>query len=243
MSEVVRFASDLQGSLTRVGGARPFGVSAAVIGVEPLPGGLCGDMGEEDDSPPELGLVSARGVPHPGRPVLYQTEPGGTAEQCDFCTAGRGRKVALTSLDGVRREAMERRRLLRLDKDTLTTEGVVEKREEGGDDGGEEGSGSWMEAAVTKEETQVLLVKIVRGVAEAAAMADDGDRRPSSPCYDDDGGDSRRRGGEVDIWLVRRGPGRRGGCHIAVARGVPMHGDWAKKELEEAVRCLAAAAA
>lgn len=70
--EVARLAAKLQHDLTRMGGARPLGCSAIIVGV---------------DSVHEQGVAR-----------LFQTEPGGTLEECVYCAAGKGREAAIISL-------------------------------------------------------------------------------------------------------------------------------------------------
>ena len=67
-SEIARQAADFQHRLTRVGGVRPFGCTAMVLGIDP----------PQDGS--ELGT-----------PRLFETDPGGIIEERQFCSAGKGR--------------------------------------------------------------------------------------------------------------------------------------------------------
>jgi 20S proteasome alpha/beta subunit len=69
--QCAKFAGQLQHELTRTGGARPLGCTAIVIGMDPT---------SSDDE------VAA------AQPRLYQTDPGGIVEACQYCAAGKGRE-------------------------------------------------------------------------------------------------------------------------------------------------------
>lgn len=76
--EVAHISGQIQHDLTRYAGARPFGCSAIVAGVDPT---------LEDG---ELG------TPH-----LYHTDPGGIVEESLFCAAGKGRDSAMKQLANI----------------------------------------------------------------------------------------------------------------------------------------------
>ena len=67
VKDAARMTAELQHTLTRVGGYRPLGCSAILLGV-------C----DYDD---------AKG----SRTQIFQTDPGGGLEECDFCAAGKER--------------------------------------------------------------------------------------------------------------------------------------------------------
>mmetsp|Transcript_33320 Transcript_33320/g.73037 ORF Transcript_33320/g.73037 Transcript_33320/m.73037 type:complete len:367 (-) Transcript_33320:154-1254(-) len=90
LEEIAKHVGSTQHMLTRIGGARPFGVTAAVIGVDPIPHR---DMnGASADSDDEILL---------GTPSLYRTDPGGTLDRCDYCAAGKGTEGALQALENI----------------------------------------------------------------------------------------------------------------------------------------------
>ena len=66
--EVARMAAKMQHDLTRMGGARPLGCTAILVGVD-------------------------NGVLR-----LYQTDPGGIMEEYHYCAAGKGRDKSMSSL-------------------------------------------------------------------------------------------------------------------------------------------------
>jgi 20S proteasome alpha/beta subunit len=68
-------AGQAQHELTRTGGARPLGITALVVGIDP---------------PSEDNAL--------GRPQLYQTDPGGIVEECSYCAAGKGRDAVMKVL-------------------------------------------------------------------------------------------------------------------------------------------------
>mmetsp|Transcript_15520 Transcript_15520/g.21602 ORF Transcript_15520/g.21602 Transcript_15520/m.21602 type:complete len:311 (+) Transcript_15520:68-1000(+) len=68
IKDVAELASGLQHQLTRTGGARPLASTACLVGVDPS------------------GLK------------MYQTEPGGSMEQCRYAAAGKLRDQAMTAL-------------------------------------------------------------------------------------------------------------------------------------------------
>eukprot|EP00521_Asterionellopsis_glacialis_P016657 CAMPEP_0195296144 /NCGR_PEP_ID=MMETSP0707-20130614/18858_1 /TAXON_ID=33640 /ORGANISM="Asterionellopsis glacialis, Strain CCMP134" /LENGTH=293 /DNA_ID=CAMNT_0040357563 /DNA_START=36 /DNA_END=917 /DNA_ORIENTATION=- len=68
IKDVAELSSGLQHQLTRTGGARPLASTACLVGVDPS------------------GLK------------LYQTEPGGSMEQCRYAAAGKLRDQAMTAL-------------------------------------------------------------------------------------------------------------------------------------------------
>mmetsp|Transcript_21968 Transcript_21968/g.32095 ORF Transcript_21968/g.32095 Transcript_21968/m.32095 type:complete len:177 (-) Transcript_21968:554-1084(-) len=79
--EISGVVSDMQHELTRVSGARPFGVTATVVGVD------------------TVSMLHGNGSV--GRPRLFQSEPGGIMEEYEYCAAGKGRteaEVTLTEL-------------------------------------------------------------------------------------------------------------------------------------------------
>jgi 20S proteasome alpha/beta subunit len=80
VAEIARDAvAQVQHELTKMSGARPFGVTATVFGVDRIP------------------TSSGNNTLWTGR--LFQSESGGTLQEYDFCSSGRGRKGALASLD------------------------------------------------------------------------------------------------------------------------------------------------
>jgi 20S proteasome alpha/beta subunit len=80
--EVAKLAGSLQHQLTRTGGARPFGCTAFVVGVDPS--SLVEENGDD-----RFRL---------GNPQLYQTDPGGIVEECSHGVAGRNRDAVLKVL-------------------------------------------------------------------------------------------------------------------------------------------------
>lgn len=68
--QVARMAGRYQHYLTRAGGIRPLGCAALVIGVDP------------SENEEKL-----------GHPRLFQTDAGGVAEECRYCTLGRGQEA------------------------------------------------------------------------------------------------------------------------------------------------------
>uniref|UniRef100_A0A7S4HHK1 Proteasome alpha-type subunits domain-containing protein n=1 Tax=Odontella aurita TaxID=265563 RepID=A0A7S4HHK1_9STRA len=102
MVEIARAAASMQHELTRTGGARPFGVTATVVGVDPMPY-------KENWSAKSFSETQDIGGPAiSGQPQLYQSEPGGLLERYEFCSAGRGRDRATSKLAEVRRGGFER---------------------------------------------------------------------------------------------------------------------------------------
>jgi 20S proteasome alpha/beta subunit len=75
VEEVAKMAAQLQHDLTKAAGARPLGCSATVVGIDVL------------DSTSK------------GKVRLYQTEPGGILEECNFCAAGKFKSAMLEILD------------------------------------------------------------------------------------------------------------------------------------------------
>lgn len=80
--EVAKLAGSLQHQLTRTGGARPFGCTAFVVGVDPS------SLVEENGD----------GRCRLGNPQLYQTDPGGIVEECSHGVAGKNRDAVLKVL-------------------------------------------------------------------------------------------------------------------------------------------------
>lgn len=90
LSEIAKHVGSTQHALTRIGGARPFGVTAAVIGVDPIPHpNMNGATADSDDA-----ILL-------GTPSLYRTDPGGTLDRCDYCAAGKGTEGALKALENI----------------------------------------------------------------------------------------------------------------------------------------------
>lgn len=91
LSEVANMVGSAQHELTRIGGARPFGVSAIVAGIDPLP-----------DQQRQGNASSIAGDEHKGTigvPLLFRTDPGGAVDRCDFCAIGKGSEGAITALE------------------------------------------------------------------------------------------------------------------------------------------------
>jgi 20S proteasome alpha/beta subunit len=76
--EVSQMAASLQHQLTRTPGARPFGCTAIIAGVD------------DGDS---LGL--------------FQTDSGGILEECIYCAAGKGQEMAMASLESLSTDLQE----------------------------------------------------------------------------------------------------------------------------------------
>lgn len=95
--EVARLASEMQHGLTRIGGARPLACTACLIGVDPNHHPSSekedGDAKEDDDSNDNGAYCQ-----QPQQLKLFQTEPGGSMEQCRYCAAGTQRKKAMEGL-------------------------------------------------------------------------------------------------------------------------------------------------
>ena len=89
LKEVADAVGSSQHQLTRTDGRRPFGVSAAVIGIDPIP-----YPGFNSDT-------DVDGLPPPGTPTLYRSDPGGTVDRCDFCAIGRGAEKAMDALESI----------------------------------------------------------------------------------------------------------------------------------------------
>ena len=91
LREIANLVGSTQHALTRTAGARPFGVTAAVIGVDPVPDHNVIDA-NKDKSEEKMLL---------GTPMLYRTEPGGAVDRCDYCAAGKGADKVLSALEMV----------------------------------------------------------------------------------------------------------------------------------------------
>lgn len=70
VKQVARHVASVQHALTRAGGARPLGCTAAIVGIDPIE----------------------------GRMKLYQTDPGGILEECVCSVAGKGQSLILEGL-------------------------------------------------------------------------------------------------------------------------------------------------
>ena len=92
LKEIADAVGSSQHQLTRTDGRRPFGVSAAVIGIDPIT-----YPGFDSDN-------DVDGLPPPGTPTLYRSDPGGTVDRCDFCAIGRGAKKAMDALESIMKD-------------------------------------------------------------------------------------------------------------------------------------------
>jgi 20S proteasome alpha/beta subunit len=83
VKQVARHVASVQHALTRTGGARPLGCTAAIVGIDPIE----------------------------GRMKLYQTDPGGILEECVCSVAGKDQSLILEGLrrmsDDVWKESRE----------------------------------------------------------------------------------------------------------------------------------------
>jgi 20S proteasome alpha/beta subunit len=70
VKQVARHVASLQHALTKAGGARPLGCTAAIVGIDPVE----------------------------GRMKLYQTDPGGILEECICSVGGKSQSLTLDSL-------------------------------------------------------------------------------------------------------------------------------------------------
>ena len=95
LKEIADAVGSTQHQLTRTDGRRPFGVSAAVIGIDPIPnqGNDIGDGNRSSDRSDDF--------PLPGTPTLYRSDPGGSVDRCDYCAIGRGADKALGALESI----------------------------------------------------------------------------------------------------------------------------------------------
>ena len=82
--EVAGMVADMQHDLTRTGGRRPFGITASIVGVDPV-------QAAEGDR-----IVR-----------LFQSEPGGVLEEYSSCAAGGGRSKVDAELVAVRKRILQ----------------------------------------------------------------------------------------------------------------------------------------
>eukprot|EP00563_Minutocellus_polymorphus_P000343 CAMPEP_0181029600 /NCGR_PEP_ID=MMETSP1070-20121207/5281_1 /TAXON_ID=265543 /ORGANISM="Minutocellus polymorphus, Strain NH13" /LENGTH=352 /DNA_ID=CAMNT_0023106913 /DNA_START=17 /DNA_END=1075 /DNA_ORIENTATION=- len=100
LKEIAEAVGSTQHQLTRTDGRRPFGVSAAVIGIDPIPClGFDSNMNiaGDDDRTANRSVK----LPPPGVPTLYRSDPGGTVDRCDYCAIGRGAEKAMGALESI----------------------------------------------------------------------------------------------------------------------------------------------
>ena len=91
LKEIAESVGSTQHQLTRTDGRRPFGVSTAIIGVDPIPSSAF-----VSDS-----KVDGFGIPMPGTPALYRSDPGGSVDRCDYCAIGKGADKATDALESI----------------------------------------------------------------------------------------------------------------------------------------------
>lgn len=92
LKEIADAVGSTQHQLTRTDGRRPFGVSAAIIGIDPIPHIAFVSDNEE---------VGAGDKPLPGTPALYRSDPGGSVDRCDYCAIGKGADKATDALESI----------------------------------------------------------------------------------------------------------------------------------------------
>jgi 20S proteasome alpha/beta subunit len=63
-----------------------------VIGIDPIP-----YPGFDSDN-------DVDGLPPPGTPTLYRSDPGGTVDRCDFCAIGSGAEKAMDALESIMKD-------------------------------------------------------------------------------------------------------------------------------------------
>ena len=92
LKEIADAVGSTQHQLTRTDGRRPFGVSAAIIGIDPIPNSA---FVSNNDG------VDAGDIPLPGTPALYRSDPGGSVDRCDYCAIGKGADKATDALESI----------------------------------------------------------------------------------------------------------------------------------------------
>lgn len=92
LKEIADAVGSTQHQLTRRDGSRPFGVSAAIIGIDPIPNSAFVSDNKE---------VDADDISLPGTPALYRSDPGGSVDRCDYCAIGKGAEKAMDALESI----------------------------------------------------------------------------------------------------------------------------------------------
>lgn len=92
LKEIADAVGSTQHQLTRTEGSRPFGVSAAIIGIDPIPNSAFVSDNKR---------VDAGDIPLPGTPALYRSDAGGSVDRCDYCVIGKGADKATDALESI----------------------------------------------------------------------------------------------------------------------------------------------
>lgn len=92
LKEIADAVGSTQHQLTRTDGSRPFGVSAAIIGIDPIPNSAFVSDNKE---------VGASDIPLSGTPALYRSDPGGSVDRCDYCAIGKAADKATDALESI----------------------------------------------------------------------------------------------------------------------------------------------
>lgn len=191
LKEIANLVGSTQRELTRIGGARPYGVTAAVIGVDPIPDQdtmIGDDSGISNDDP------------LPGTPSLYRTEPGGTVDRCDYCASGKGAENALKALDSIMNYNCSGE-----DKGKQAQSLEAEHDEK------------QMLADIVRK-VALAALDADGDPSFPKTQQDDRDQENEKNSVEED--ESSVAKALVDLWLVEACPKRRGGARLIVARAV-----------------------
>ena len=226
LNEISQQVSQIQHQLTRTAGARPFGVTATILGVDPYPtdnhdnneerdifthdlfvnhddddvtngkDDYSTNVYETEDSDEEEDDLVEDDL---GKPRLFQSEPGGIVEEYHACAAGKARTKLESQLMQLRQSLMEKA------NDMVTTLHTNNAHNSDDDD----------DYDIDDHLKSNLLGEMVKGVAQTM--------------FDTEETNAKR----LDIWVVESDVECRGGTRIRCAKYV------ARNDLDRVQRIFA----